>query len=600
MSFYFEPFESRRPPEPLPYSAARELLWQFLAALSLGLGASYIFWRWTASLNHDALWFAIPLAVAETCAFIGLVLFTFNLWRDARPAVPPPPRVLSECVSAAAAEERPLRVDVFFPSYDEDLELVRLSIRDAKRLLYPYPIDVRIHVLDDGRRATMKQLAADEGIGYITRTTNMGYKAGNLRNAMEQTDGDFIVICDADTRPLPTLLEHTLGYFRDPDMAWVQTPQWFFDLPAGRRLPDAWGRRWGRFGRLLGRGIEACAGPMTVGADPFVNDPQMFYDVILRRRNHANAAFCCGAGSVHRREAVMEAALKGWVAQVDAETRRVVGKVGAKMGGGEVGGDLEDAMRRQIALETELTPYKFHVSEDIYTSIVLHGDRDRRWKSVLHPWVQSKMLSPQDLQTWAMQRFKYAGGTIDICLHDNPIFRRGLDWRQKLMYGCTFWSYFGGLWNFAFLVSPIIYLFTGIAPVASYSFAFFKHALPFLIANELATMVGTWGVINLKAKASFIAFFGLNLRALWTVVRGETIKFPVTPKERQSGTFYRLARPQIIIIALTLTGLLMQGAALALTRRGDLGAYLTNLFWGLNNVYLLAGFVRAAGWTPEE
>ncbi|MBM0271847.1 hypothetical protein JNS94_29555, partial [Klebsiella pneumoniae] len=37
---------------------------------------------------------------------------------------------------------------------------------------------------------------------------------------------------------------------------------------------------------------------------------RLFYDVILRRRNWANAAFCCCAASVHRREAVMQAALR--------------------------------------------------------------------------------------------------------------------------------------------------------------------------------------------------------------------------------------------------------------------------------------------------
>ncbi len=596
MSFYFDRFEDRRPPAPLPYSAARELLWQFLAALSLGLGAWYIAWRWGGSLNRQALWFAIPLVLAETCAYIGMVLFTFNLWRDTPPSIPEPPRRIAECVAAAVAEDRPLRVDVFFPTYNEELDLVRLSVEDAKRLSYPYPIDIRIHVLDDGRRDDMRQLAAELGVGYITRTSKAGFKAGNLRNAMEQTDGDFIVICDADTRPFPTLLEHTLGYFRDPEMAWVQTPQWFFDLPAGSRLPAAWGRRLGAIGRLLGRGVEACIGPVTVGADPFVNDPQMFYDVIQRRRGWANATFCCGAGSVHRREAVMEAAVKGWVAQIDDEVRRVK----ESLGEADVPGGLEAAMRRQVARDIELTPYKFHVSEDIYTSIVLHGDRDRHWKSAFHPYVQSKMLSPQDLQTWAIQRFKYAGGTLDICLHDNPVFRRGLDWRQKVMYASTLWSYFGGLWNVAFLASPVIFLFTGIAPVASYSFEFFKHALPFLIANQLATMVGTWGVENLKGKGSFISFFSLNLRALWTVVRGETIKFPVTPKERQSGTFYRLVKPQIAFIALTLAGLLVQALRLLFWHRGDPGAYLTNLFWGLNNVYLLSGIVRAAGFKPEE
>ena len=108
-----------------------------------------------------------------------------------------------------------------------------------------------------------------------------------------------------------------MGYFRDPKMAWVQTPQWFFDLPPGRTLADVLGGRLGRPGRAIGRLIERAVGEVRIGSDPFVNDPQMFYDVILRRRNWANAAFCCGAASIHRREAVMEAALRSFAANVE-------------------------------------------------------------------------------------------------------------------------------------------------------------------------------------------------------------------------------------------------------------------------------------------
>ena len=82
----------------------------------------------------------------------------------------------------------------------------------------------------------MEALAAELGVNYISRNNNIGFKAGNMRNAMEKTSGDFIVICDADTRIFPTFLVNNLGYFRDPKVAWVQTPQWFFDLPEGKNL----------------------------------------------------------------------------------------------------------------------------------------------------------------------------------------------------------------------------------------------------------------------------------------------------------------------------------------------------------------------------
>ncbi|WP_300670132.1 glycosyltransferase [Desulfoluna sp.] len=595
MTAYFEKYESLRPPEPIAYSIPRELLWQFLATLSMGVGLWYVVWRWTSSLNYDALWFALPLVLAETFAYVGLILFVINLWAVRDTPAQQPPAWITDCVgNPGAFEKRPLHVDLFFPTYDEEPELVRLSIRDAKAMDYPHPLDFTIHVLDDGRREEMRQVAEEEGVHYISRTHNTGFKAGNLQNAMEQTFGDFIVICDADTRPFPTLLKRTLGYFRDPDVAWVQTPQWFFEIPPGTPLPQVLQKPLGKPGYLLGRGIEKIVGPIQVGEDPFCNSPQMFYDVIQRRRNWANASFCCGAGSIHRREAVMEAALKTYSGAMD----RFISKITREVKDETLKADLTEAMQRELALETELTPYKFHVSEDMYTSIVLHSDPDRQWKSVFHPQVESKMLSTQDLVSWAVQRFKYAGGTIDVALHDNPLFKRGMSLAQRLMYGATFWSYLGCIWNVVFLSAPIIYLFTGIAPVAAYSMDFYKHILPFLFLNTLATMVGTWGVSAWSGQSFYLAFFPINFRALVTVLRGKKISFPVTPKTRQEGTFVQLVIPQILVMVLTASGLVYAGIMAGLGRFTNVNGLLTNAFWGVNNILAMAGIVRAAFWTP--
>jgi cellulose synthase (UDP-forming) len=585
-------WEVRQPPAPVPASAPREFLYQTLATTALALGAWYLHWRWTQSLNWDGLWMALPLVLAETLAFFGSILFFLSIWRNRDPEPQAPPRTLREIAAPSGAEDRPVIVDVFFATYNEDVELVRLSLRDAKAMTYPFPIDVRIHALDDGRRPEMRAVAEEEGVFYLTRTTNVGFKAGNLRNALERTQGDLIVICDADTRPFPALLEQTLGYFRDPDVAWVQTPQWFCDLDLGVPLP-AWLAQRAKLrslGRLAGRALEAVFGPIRVGADVFGNDPQMFYDVIQRRRNWCNAAFCCGAASIHRREAVMEAALRAYADAVDDAVRPFADDVrdpGRRH-------DLRTALTAAVARDLEFTPYKFHVSEDIYTSIVLHSDTSRRWKSIYHPQVLSRMLSPQDLLAFTIQRFKYAGGTLDIFWNDNPLRRPGLSGWQKLMYGTTIYSYLSPLWNVVFLLSPIAYCFTGIAPLAAYDSVFLAHLVPFLVMNRLALAVGTWGVSTYRGEQYYLAFFWLNLRALADVLRRKAIRFHVTPKTRQAGTFLALVRPQLALIALTLAGLGYGGTLLATGVRTNVAGYLTNVFWSLSNVVSLSAIVRAA------
>jgi cellulose synthase (UDP-forming) len=339
---------------------------------------------------------------------------------------------------------------------------------------------------------------------------------------------------------------------------------------------------------------------VRIGEDPFANDPHLFYDFILRRRNWANAAFCCGAGSIHRREAVMEAALRQWADRVTAAAGTDTRALRRLTGEAALADTVRDAALWQGASEEELTPYKFHVSEDIYTSIALHADRERGWKSVQHPVVQSKMLSPNDLLSWTIQRFKYAGGTLDILANDNPLFRRGLTLPQRLMYGSTFYSYLSPLWNVVFLTAPIVFLFTGIPPLSGYALDFFLHIAPFLLFNELAQMVGMWGTSNAKGRAWYLGMFPLNLQALWTVARRKKISFPVTPKDRQVGSYPRLVKWQIAVAVLTVAGLVWGWSAFAAGVAGySLGAMIANTVWGLNNALSMLPIIRAAFWQPH-
>jgi cellulose synthase (UDP-forming) len=371
----------------------------------------------------------------------------------------------------------------------------------------------------------------------------------------------------------------------------VQTPQWFYDLEEGTPLPEWLARRarLGAVGRLLGRAIERVVGPVPIGHDPLGNDPQLFYDVILRRRNWANAAFCCGAGSVHRREAVMEAALKSYGQQIGSEMSAAT----ADVVDDDLRAHLGEAVGAEAARAHEVTPYKFHVSEDIYTSIVLHSDSERTWRSVFHPEPLSKMLSPQDLLTWTIQRFKYAGGTLDIAKNDNPLRRSGLSAWQKLMYGTTIYSYLAPLWTVILLVMPLVYFFTGITAVTSYDAAFYGHVIPFLVLNRIAFMLSTWGVSSWRGEQFYLAFFWTNLKAIVHVVRGLPVKFHVTPKVKQAGNFAQLVWPHLVLLGLTGVGLIVR-AALVAHGSSPLGPFVVNVFWSLWNASCLAIMVGAA------
>jgi cellulose synthase (UDP-forming) len=597
-SFYFSKYEHRRPYKPVPYSAWREFFFQYFVTLNFGVGLWYFHWRWMESLNPDALWFSIPLALAETLAFGGTVFFMINLWAYKDTPRQHAPQSVNEILGEEEKmdEDRPLSVDVFIPTYTEPPELVRFSIIDAKAIIAPAETVVKIYVLDDGKRPEMATVAEEEGVQYLTRLDNRGFKAGNLRNAMEKTSGDIVVILDADTRPFPHFLEQTLGYFRDPDVAWVQTPQWFYDTVEGTRL-GMWLRRFLWIpGQWLGRFVELLIGPVYVNQDIFGSDPRMFYDCILRKRQNFNAAFCCGAGSLHRREAVLRGALLRYVEEMEEHISQATAEIDSP--------ELHEAMqygaKKGFLQDVEVTPYKYHVSEDIYTSLLLHADSSREWKSVHHPEVLSKMLSPQDLLAYMTQNFKYAGGTLDLLRRENPLKKKGLSPGQKLMYFSSVYSYFAAFWMIVFLITPPIFFFTGIVPVKGFDLDFFVHILLFQIIGQITFLLGTWGVNTLRDVQYYVAFFPLNIKAIWTVLRGKNISFKVTPKTVQRKIHLDLVIPQLFCIILNVAGIVWYGTRMYLGYPSDRLGFIIATFWSLLNMNSLMVIVRAALWSGKE
>ena len=604
--FYFLKYEDRRPYPAIEPNPIRSLLFQSAAIITIALGLAYLHWRWRYSLNTESLVFSIVLVLAETLSFISTVMIIMNFWDYKDPKKNPPAHMLSEIEELHGRKDRPVRLDVFIATYNEDVELVRLSIIDAKKLNYPYPdVKIKIYVLDDGRRdgrdpkkENMKKVCEEEGVGYLIREHNEGYKAGNLKNALEHTNGDIFAILDADTRPFPDFLVNTTGYFRKPKVAWVQTPQWFYDTTEAEPLSDVilarlrLQRPRSIVTRGLSRGIQLLFGRIRINEDIFGNDPRLFYDVILRKRNYYNAAFCCGAGSVHRREAIMSLAVKDFATKLQTLETEMREQQRSQE-------EIEEGQNAML-LKEDIIPFKFHASEDIYTSIMLHADKENRWESVQHAGVECRMLSTQDLDSWIKQHQRYAEGSLDIAFKDNPAFIKGLTLGQRICYFSTIWSYFAPLWIIVFLLSPVYFFFTLDLPVKAYSFDFFKYFLPFQILNTITITLGCWGIDTRRGDQYYISSFWFMLLSLIGVIRGKKVKFNVTPKGKAKVNNMPHILPHIIIIALTVLGILYNAFLLYMDKHPTPSGFFANTFWCMFNISALSIMIRAAYWKPAE
>lgn len=102
-------------------------------------------------------------------------------------------------------------VDILIPTYNEPVFILRRTIIGCQALEYT---NKKIYILDDTKRPEMKKLAEELGCECITRSDNKYAKAGNLNHAIAQTDGELIVVFDADFVPTKNFLTRTVGFFK--------------------------------------------------------------------------------------------------------------------------------------------------------------------------------------------------------------------------------------------------------------------------------------------------------------------------------------------------------------------------------------------------
>lgn len=172
-------------------------------------------------------------------------------------------------------------VDVFIATYNEPVELLYKTVNGCVNMDYPDKNKVHIYICDDSNRPEMKALADSMKVNYVTRTERKHAKAGNLNNALSQSNSPLVVTFDADMIPMHDFLTTCVPYFLTKEkIGFVQTPQSFYN-------PDLFQYYLFSEGRIP-------------------NEQDYFYRDVQVSRNKTNSVIYGGSNTMILREALEE------------------------------------------------------------------------------------------------------------------------------------------------------------------------------------------------------------------------------------------------------------------------------------------------------
>ncbi|OGW12566.1 MAG: hypothetical protein A3G93_00315 [Nitrospinae bacterium RIFCSPLOWO2_12_FULL_45_22] len=237
------------------------IFYKIVIIVTLSIYAAYLTYRLLYTINPEALIFSIVFYFAELYGLVALFLYFFQMWDFPHREVNLP--------------EQGLRVAALIPTYNEDISVIRKTALACMNMDYPHDT----YILDDGARPRVRELAHEIGCKYLERQTRIGAKAGNLNHAIQQIDADFFAIFDSDYVPYPHFLIKTLGFFKNSQVAFVQTPQHYYNIDSFTfRYSQKKQRIW--------------------------NEQEVFYRLMMSGRDYWNSTFFVGTAAILRKEAL--------------------------------------------------------------------------------------------------------------------------------------------------------------------------------------------------------------------------------------------------------------------------------------------------------
>jgi cellulose synthase (UDP-forming) len=218
------------------------------------------------------------------------------------------------------------------------------------------------------------------------------------------------------------------------------------------------------------------------------HEQSLFYRVICPGKDRHGAAYWCGSAAVLRRAALLE-----------------------------IGG---------VATET--------IAEDFHTTIRLqrHG-----WTSRYHDEVLIQGLAPHDLDSYLLQRDRWARGNLAVfTLPESPLRARSLRPLQRLSYFVSLAAYLAPPMRLLLLATLGLVLWTGELPMKVSVLALAALWAPSVSLNLLAGSALARGHMRIGETAHYeLLTMEIYTRALRCIVRPGRTAFKVTPKQGCGG-----------------------------------------------------------------
>ncbi|MEV4990937.1 glycosyltransferase family 2 protein [Pseudarthrobacter sp. LMD1-1-1.1] len=626
-----------------------------VVVLTVLTGLNYIAWRWAASLNWDAWWIALPLVVAETYSLIDVMLFGMTVWKlKIRKGAPQPPHDATvdvfittynedlDMVLTTALAAQKIRHPHSTWILDDGARPELKALCEQHGLGYvtrsedwtkDLPRHAKAGNLNNALMVTHGEflliLDADQIPEPDILEKTLGY-FNNRRVALVQTPQYFSNVPDSD--PLGSQAPLFYGPIQQGKDGWNAA----FFCGSNAILRREALMQLGLVGyvketeKSIRRALAASRAAIKQArksADvesPLVTEVLDEVEAATREAQEevdAGRPLSEVTYRVRRRvDAAVQTLVQADVAALQADLEEIAAMELAHVGESGVPVVADDAVQRMSARDwsplgalesvqavldaltversNEAQPVMplatISVTEDMATAMRMHA---MGWESVYHHEILAYGLAPEDIATMLTQRLRWAQGTIQVLLRENPLVQKGLKIGQRLMYFATMWTYLSGFAAVIYFAAPIIYLLLGILPVSSLSWDFFIRFIPFMVVNQLLFAVAGRGIPTWRGQQYSLALFPTWIKACTTAARnvwfGRPLGFAVTPKARQSGgPSWSLIRPQIVVSVLLALAAVVGIVRLATGLAEPLGT-LVNVLWVVFDLVVMSILVRA-------